>query len=297
MTFDRIKEITSGHGGEHMGDLIWWALFDARVERQRLISLWEGAGFDTKLLPDETTAEKALKLAAREAQVGLKGALIRPLGDDKDEVSFSVVSEERGATENHYTTEARIKVAKQGATTLVTDAPEHLIVKLVQEKYNVNLATHSADDVRRSIVSLIHSLAAVSVRESGGIYWIPPACAERVRRLQGLIGQIGGSKAYVLPIHYSPEGQQALADVARASIETELQQLQKEVEEFLASPPARMKTLSSRLDSYAALKQKAGLYKTVLSAEVEGLDENLRKMARAIEEMLKAKEQAAKEAA
>src|SRR4051812_6409494 len=94
MSIDLIKKALS-KGGEHLGDLIFWALAEARVERATLESIWASAGLDAALLADAPTAEKALKLAVRDAAVGQAGRLIRLGKEDESEVIFNVVREQR----------------------------------------------------------------------------------------------------------------------------------------------------------------------------------------------------------
>jgi hypothetical protein len=81
MNLQRLRTVL-GKGSQHLGDIVFWQLADARVDRSTLESLWRDAGLDAALLPEEPTAERALKQAVREAQVGQRDRLIR-LGLDK----------------------------------------------------------------------------------------------------------------------------------------------------------------------------------------------------------------------
>jgi hypothetical protein len=64
-------------GGAHLGDLIWWTLADARIDRTTLERIWSLAGLDSGHLPAPPSAEKTLKAAAREAALGQRDWLIR----------------------------------------------------------------------------------------------------------------------------------------------------------------------------------------------------------------------------
>src|SRR6266511_4279790 len=90
MNIERIKSALAT-GGEHLGDLLWWHLGDARIDRAQLESIWMKAGLDAALLPDAPTAEKALKVAAREAQVRQRERLIRLGKEDEHELVFAIV--------------------------------------------------------------------------------------------------------------------------------------------------------------------------------------------------------------
>lgn len=58
-------------GGAHLGDLTFWSLADAQIDRAALASKWAPTGLPSELLPEPPTLEKAFKLAVRETQVGL----------------------------------------------------------------------------------------------------------------------------------------------------------------------------------------------------------------------------------
>jgi hypothetical protein len=61
---DLIRRNTN-HGGQPLGDLLWWELAAASVSRPDLIKLWVQGGLPAELLPEEPTAEKAFKTAQR----------------------------------------------------------------------------------------------------------------------------------------------------------------------------------------------------------------------------------------
>src|SRR5690242_17610062 len=90
-----LDQLTSAlkRGGQHLGDLIWWTLVDARLDRSILENIWAGAQLAPEFLPDPPTAEKALKAAIREAAIGQPDRLIRLGKEDEAEIVFAVVRE------------------------------------------------------------------------------------------------------------------------------------------------------------------------------------------------------------
>ena len=90
MNLQRLRSVL-GKGNQHLGDIVFWQLADARVDRTTLESLWRDAGLDAALLPEEPTAERALKQAVREAQVGQRDRLIRLGLDSEAEIVFAIV--------------------------------------------------------------------------------------------------------------------------------------------------------------------------------------------------------------
>ena len=55
MNLQRLRTVL-GKGNQHLGDIVFWQLADARVDRATLESLWRDAGLDAALLPEEPTA-------------------------------------------------------------------------------------------------------------------------------------------------------------------------------------------------------------------------------------------------
>ncbi|ACL64466.1 hypothetical protein A2cp1_1121 [Anaeromyxobacter dehalogenans 2CP-1] len=276
--------------GEHVGDMLWWTLQDARISRARLEEVWTGAGLSTALLPEPPTPEKALRTAVREAAVGQQGHLIRLGKEDDDELVFAVVEEQRdGAGNVSYRQEARLILQKQATPALASDAPDHELVRAVRERYEGLLRTHTPDDVRRALVKTLASCAAVTLREHGGIYWVPAPFAATLRRLQMAVAGIGGSRIDVVPVHASPEASKALGDAARSALEQDLALLTAEIDAFLREPPDRVSTLTRRLATFDELRAKARLYHSVLHVQVSDLDAKLDDLTRHVEGLLQAK--------
>ncbi len=280
-------------GGNHLGDLVFWTLADARVDREQLERVWREAKLDVSLLPEEPTAERALKLAVREAQVGNRDRLIRLGLDNEAEIVFAVVREHRDEQGNvSYHQEARLHLDRS-TERLTSDVDLHDIVLAVTTGYQAHRATHPSDDVRKAIVKALASWRAVMLREGGGIYWVPNVHAEELRRLQSAIERIGMSRVYVLPVHDSVDANRALGEIATASLEDELAQLQIEIAAFVSAPPERVSTLTRRLDAFEALRDRAKLYRDVLSIQATDLNLQLNRMTATVEGLLMQKQKAA----
>lgn len=288
MSIERIKTALA-KGGEHLGDLVFWTLADARVERAELESLWTKSGLAAELLPDAPTAERALKLAVREAAVGHADQLVRLAKETPDEIVFAIVREQRpGDGSLDYTTEARIALDRLRQVFSSND-PSHDLVQAVKARFEMYRTTHHPDDVRRTLVKALHSFAAVTLREGGGIYWAPAAFAAQVRQLQAAVEKIGSSRVYLLPVHKSAEASRTLGEIAKSSIEDELADLRREIEQFIAAPPDRASTLMRRFDAFEHLRNRAKLYRSALAVEVTDLDLQLDQLSSTVEQLLQNK--------
>jgi uncharacterized protein DUF6744 len=289
MSVDLIRSYTHT-GGKHVGDLLWWTLADARVTRSTLESVWANAGLAENLLPEPPTPEKALRAAVREAQVGQHDHLLRLGKEDDGEIVFAVIAETRdGAGNVSLAQTARIRLDRARPVKLESDQPGHDLVAAVSAAYDRLLTTHTADDVRRALVKTLTSCAAVTLRDHGGVYWVPAPYAETLRRLRDAVSNIGASRLDVVPIHASAEATAALGDAARASLDEEIAALRTEIEGFLTDPPERASTLARRLETFEGLRAKARLYHTVLQVQVQDLETALNKLTLQVEGLLQTK--------
>lgn len=291
MTLDKITSVLAT-GGQHLGDIVYWTLTEARIDRSSLENIWCGARLAPEFLPDPPTAEKALKAAVREASVGQPDRLIRLGKEDEAEIVFAVVRETRHEDGSvTYQQETRVTLDRK-AETVSGDVPGHDLAGVITTQFAELRETHTPDDIRRAMMKTLDACAAVTLRDHGGVYWVPAPYANLVRRLQAAIEKIGSSKLYILPVHASADATRTLGDAATLAIEDELAQLKAEVEGFIATPPYRPSTLVRRLDAFEELKTRAALYRDVLQVQVADLDATLDGLASSVETLLNEKQAA-----
>ncbi|HEY8211940.1 MAG TPA: DUF6744 family protein [Myxococcaceae bacterium] len=289
-TLEQLRSVLGA--GEHLGDMVWWTLNDASLDRATLVARWTGAGLPQELLPEPPTGEKALRLAVRACQVGQAEHLVRLAKDSDGELIYAVVREENlGGGILAHRQEARVELRK-AAGAVTSDAPGHVLVRTIQDAFVQFRDTHTADDVRRTVVKTLHTLAAVTLREGGGVYWVPRTHAVTVRRLEQAVSQVGQSTFHVVPVHHTEDASRTLGVVARGSLETELTALRDELEAFKAQPPERPSTLQRRLEAFEELRSRAQLYRDILHVQVEDLEQHLTSMASSVEQMLAVQEAA-----
>jgi hypothetical protein len=288
MTLDKITSVLN-KGGQHLGDLIWWTLAEARIDRSTLENIWTSAQLAPEYLPDPPTAEKALKAAVREAAVGQPDRLIRLGKEDEAEIVFAVVRETKHTDGSiSYMQETRV-ILDRKVESVSSDIVGHDLAGVIATRFGELRSTHTADDVRRAMMKALDGCAAVTLRDHGGVYWVPAPYAETLRRLQGAIEKIGSSRVYLLPVHASADANRTLGDAAKLAIEDELAALKAEVEGFMASPPDRPSTLVRRLDAFDGLQARANLYREVLQVHVADLEKTLGTLAGNVEALLNQK--------
>jgi uncharacterized protein involved in exopolysaccharide biosynthesis len=278
--------------GPHVGDILWWSLFDSHVSAEWFAGEWKAAGLDGSILAQPKTPARALREAGFAAVTGVDGQLFRFAAQTDERTIWALVREERkgdGSVEYHQEAQIAVDLA---AGTFSSDCAAHPIVQDIRARYDALVGTYSSREVRASIVRLLERSSAVSIREAGGVYWIPAPYAETGRRLKAVIDQVGSSVFSVLPVHETNIGNEALGNAARGSLETEIVELKDEIARFKADPP-KAATLERRLEAFTALQARASLYRDLLSVEVSDLETNLTELADSVKAIIGGLEKAA----
>jgi hypothetical protein len=88
MSLERITNALN-QGGAHLGDIVYWTLAQARIDRSTLESIWTAAQLAPEFLSEPPTAEKAFKTAAREAALGRPDLSLATMGTGRESWTIS----------------------------------------------------------------------------------------------------------------------------------------------------------------------------------------------------------------
>jgi hypothetical protein len=151
MSLERITSALN-QGGAHLGDIVYWTLAEARIDRSTLENIWAGARLAPEHLPDPPTAEKAFKTAAREAALGQPDRLVRLGLENEAEIVFAVVAESRDDSGNvNHSQETRVMLDRK-AETVSSDVPGHDLAGVINTRFGEMRSTHTPDDIRRAMM-------------------------------------------------------------------------------------------------------------------------------------------------
>ncbi len=276
-------------GGAHLGDILFWALNSVDISHADLHSIWVGCGLDPNLLPEDQTDGKAFRQAVRDTQVGLTGKLIRQVEDDAKRLSFAVVTEDKdvGAKEVRH---RQIALVELDLVTGQIDVSGENVLddtaqKLVKAAYD-GRGRHNGRDIMLTLVKTMKALDAITLRDRGGVYWVPAPQAHNVAALQTAVRLIsGGSALNVVPVFDTADGRAALSSATTLTLEEEFKKLSEEVELFLQEAP-RPSTLSRRIAEFEELRSRARMYSMVLGFSAQQLEEGISKMTATVEALL-----------
>lgn len=269
----KLAAVTQQAAGQHIGDVVWWSLDNLLpITLDAFKMMVDSAGLDRTYVPSRTE-ERDLRAVGK--RVVAAGYLWRPAPDPKGtgRTTFAIVKESvsEDGVRLAYEQKATVSINADGSTEVESGTGEAMLANAVAHHY-LHLHAHmTAQEVRVLILRTIEGRAAVTLRNDGGVYWVP-TCPETVK-LQTLVQLVGG-QMHVLPIHGSPDAMAELGTVARLSLEAELASLKAEVEEF-KSEGARKSTLDARLVKFEDIRSRAELYRSILSMEASNIQASI----------------------
>lgn len=249
---------------------------------------FERAGLDPDVLlppsPDYGTAFSRSILAIR-GQIQGRGYTLLAAGNGPDgESRYSVVAVARNGivqTDDRAT----VQCPRDGTAPFVerttgdpaADKIAEWIVNASKERHD----TYTSDDVRQAIVRTMDHYAAVPVRNSQPfvVYWIAEAGAKALQHLSSTLEFLGWGEIQAF------EGALTHANIAFATkavnstLEGKLNDFAEEASKFANNAEGmRPSTIERRIQEAKSLKDQANLYRAILGAAVESVDDRIKQV-------------------
>lgn len=284
---------------EVFGGLSFWAINE--IDLLRLKTNWPDAL--AAFLPKPRTPAAALKVALERAYASRR-ILIRPLELDG---AYAVVEETVEGTKTAYRQRLTAIVGRVGEE----PAEGEEDTRLIQLSIGFHLpGTHDKEDatirsafdtatgqiapisVTRALTGAIEHLGGVTLRDKGGVYWLPSDARQtaldedtgawrtwgEVARAVELasVDPTNPSRVYRLRNTFDPESVQAVADALRREVESEVQTIQQDIQTAAKADGSGPKALGARaLRTRAAraaeMVEKVTRYEKALDLSLDGL--------------------------
>jgi hypothetical protein len=286
-----------------IGYTVFWRLAGIRVSHPDLEQALQATGFD-KYLPDPPTPRVALRRAlaewiktkqriARNLQLqqddedkdgngGRRRTLIRVINRaGSDHLVYALVAEDIdfSVLGLSYGTALRILLHKKtGEMICTTDAEGVIDAQRESRRVTDELAPYwrqyrdlfIARDLSEMMREIINGMSAVSLRQAGGVYFVPTGERDSLLRLRQLITdipQVTGLDPFVcaLGVPDAVEAKRGLSKAIHAGLLDEINSLRGDIGRLSESGDRlREKTITQRLVIYKQLKAKAEMYQDLL---------------------------------
>lgn len=257
-------------GGAYIGSLVWWSLNGNHVTHNRLKELAAQHGLPERFLPKEVKPTSAFRRAWRHASTKLSaGLLLRQIDETEAGIHVGLVQEQADAQAHQLAYDHLVTIAYSKDHQTIQSSDEHPIVDEIRSLYahHQELTTR---DIRFMLSSFV-SEAGVSLRESGGVYFVAASHQTTAEAMASVLSSIGHNHLHQLPLYDSPLAQGVLNGVAVTSLDDEIRKLAEELEAFMADDKTRRSTLKKRLDVFDSLRCRVNTFAGVLSFKAEDL--------------------------
>lgn len=246
------------HDVQEAGCISYWRLA-AGTSLARLRAAWIAQGLDEKKLPKPPAIETAAYRAVHALKD--KRRLVRPL---ERRGAWVVVSEVVDPITNttQYVNEMRFRVIQGNLVAERIDADQALFDALAastDKRFRAAADELSAHDVGSWLVDLSRTLGAVSLRESGGVYFIPRANTETWRKIAAAVEAANSHSVFRIPALRNDEAIAAIADAITAEADAAVAEIEADLqtgeigERALRTREARCRDMSAKVASYETL--------------------------------------------
>lgn len=190
--------------------------------------------------------------------------IVQPHLDQKQN-GFELVSVERGARENAYGADFSARVTEEGKV-LVTRGFAN--VWEIQEYFAKHKGTVGGDGVGRSLVELVQHLGGTTLREVGGVYWLPDSALETWSQVINAFQMAGPkTKVYMMQTVMGAETIRAVKDAIVSEVSASAGSL---VEEIRAGSLGAV-ALENRKTRASQLHERVKQYEEILQDTLEHL--------------------------
>lgn len=252
---------------EAAGGLVYWRLAGG-LDPAALLEPWEDVGLDPALLPKTPAPATALARALKEQTS--KHVLLRPLATKGGaHAGWALVDETMLDEDLSHAVSLAAKLDAAGRPAF-SDASDPRCAKIVAA-YEKHLERCSSEDVGAWLVKLMGRLEAVSMRDQGGIYYLPPWRLPTWNTAAKVIAAMTSSKLFVIPALRSADAVNAILDAVSQEAEAEAAILERDLED----EKLRARALETRGERAMKVEKKLDRYEAFLGLRLEGLRERL----------------------
>ena len=256
------------------GSVSYWRA-SGTVSIAAMAKAWDAAGLDVALFrkapePETALRRAVLDLAKRETinDKTERRVLVRP---QKEASTWAVVEEivqEGAGAELH---DARDRELPQGLRSALrpessgTSAQTQQIATARQgTRYSAQQGLFAPEDITGWLVKLAYANGAVTLRDSGGVYFIPRPAMEFWNKAADAIQSASAHKVFRIPAMRNDEAVAAIIDAVTQEAEQEAQKINDEIMAGLGD-----RAIETRKDRIAALLTKVGSYEELVGQKMK----------------------------
>jgi hypothetical protein len=261
-----------------VGSTVWWTIHENEIARPDLeVILKDTLG--SAFIPREPQKKRAVRLAL----IALEEAgLIRKIRDDDVLTAYQLVHEHTDVQNLDIEFEKKNLVVWDKSKGELDIRYKYKATK-IKELFDRYASVYTQDDFRSIAIRFVKDNAGVTLRESGGIYFLPGE--EAVEKLEGFLDSVGAD-FYGLPILDCGLAKKQLFEHVQVEMERDVELAAERVKEMIASDRTRESTFVSQIDSFKKLRGKCEMYSELLKADAEVIADKIEKLQAEVQKAL-----------
>jgi len=268
-----------------LGHIVFWNVFNVQVTRQQLGIILAQCGLKASYARTHNYRSAFIR-ALREME---EQRIIRLVEEDGNFLRYQFTAEhkigEDAEARLEYDRETIITIDKEAYRSSVSikqsvaGKPE--ICEKLAALFEVEKDKYNSADITRMIKRIFASSAdIVSLREQGGVYFVPSVFADTIQSMVQLANAIAGLTFEHLPIPNVESCRAAIKNAVMDELEAATQKLDEEIESAGQDNDITEKWLNHRLTMIGRLRTRLEQYASILDEkEADQLNTNLTQMA------------------
>jgi len=245
-------------GTKECGAIVWWSL-SGYVRLDTLTKALIAQDVPEGWAPLPVGPKMALTRAVTELQE--RQRMVRTL---EERGRYAVVDERVAGDDWEAKVRCRVWLENELPKTEPFDREIH---DRVSESYHEHLEVLSHDDISIWLTRMTRNVYAVTLRDRGGIYFVPRAHMETWRKVSAALASVSKHACYEVPALGSED---AIAAIT-AAILREAEQAAKDFEDAVASVNLGERALNNRVEKCRAMAEKVQMFERLLGVSMEAM--------------------------
>lgn len=253
------KKITSE---KVLGTVTYWTVLQGTYDYGKVIEALEKNGLSKNLLI-EPTIKKAFTRSCRSFVKGHKDKFDRKIVDDESKLIVGIVHETKDKEHERlkYRHSTTAKLHKGVGSVEVEGAEKDEFM----EQYNHFSGHITHEDIQRMLRRLISRCHGISLRETGGIYFVPEKAIPEMIQVDSVLKEITAGKIYLLRVPNGEQEKQVTWERVTTHVEETIKDILVKVETVekrascLSHHEDRLKEVQKMLNYYAELTESEAM--------------------------------------
>lgn len=263
--------------GDFVGSIVWWRL-SGGLDIEALRQCWADAYLDPKLLPEHISPQRAFSRACK-VQAGPR-RLVRPLAaSGQGERGWAVVDETTHARGLRHHVSVQLHLNIIGRIVAENDDGERVdneLTEKVRADFQWHLDNMTGVDVSGWLCKMMTQLEAVSLRDTGGVYFVPATSMALWERMVDAIRKASKHALLGVPAIRSEQAVEAALDAVQTECAAAAEALERELEKHNGAETRKdgllgARALESRVKAAEAAEAKLSRYEDLLGAKLPDL--------------------------